>query len=165
MSLRSDFGSVSDKRVPANPKYQGVQTRLDTGASLSKRPPAMPASAHAVAQRRDEEFKRIKPATLSRMIQEQQEEGCESIFNLGGAGDDAASQSSMRLSNSAAPGAKSQAAGSVFSVAGSVLSVVDSDTCVAESRNLVLLDLRGPEDYEKCRLPFAISYPAQKNQS
>lgn len=157
MSLRSDFGSVSDKRVPDNAKYRGVQTRLDTGASASKRPPAMPAAV--VAQRRNEEFKRIRPSTLSRLIQEHQEEGFESIFNHVESCDDGASRSSLKPSISIA---KSRAAGSVASVAGSVVSVIQSDVGLAESRNLVLLDLREPEEYERCRLPFAISYPAPK---
>lgn len=158
MAMRSDFGNVSDKRVPANAKYQGVQTRLDTGASASKRPPAMPAAAQA--QRFDEDFKRIRPATLSRLIEEQQEEGRESIFNLAPERDDAASQSSIRCSIPVPP--KSRAAGSVASMAGSVLSVIESDACVADSRNLVLLDLREQDDYERCRIPFAISYPSAK---
>mmetsp|Transcript_158074 Transcript_158074/g.303305 ORF Transcript_158074/g.303305 Transcript_158074/m.303305 type:complete len:310 (-) Transcript_158074:154-1083(-) len=158
MALRSDFGQVPDKRVPTNAKYQGVQTRLDTGASASRRPPAMPSAARHC----DEEFKRIRPATLSRLIQEQQEEGFESVFNLAQGQDDAASQSSVAGSLAKPLPAKSRAAASVASVAGSVLSVIESDTCVAESRNLVLLDLREADDYEQCRLPFAISYPAAK---
>merc|ERR1719333_179463 len=48
------------------------------------------------------------------------------------------------------------------SVPGSVLSVVDTDTTVDEARDLVLLDLRDESEYEQCRLPLAISYPATK---
>eukprot|EP00928_Gymnodinium_smaydae_P043634 TRINITY_DN29199_c0_g1_i1.p1 TRINITY_DN29199_c0_g1~~TRINITY_DN29199_c0_g1_i1.p1 ORF type:complete len:292 (-),score=31.52 TRINITY_DN29199_c0_g1_i1:152-1027(-) len=159
MSLRSDFGSVPDRKVPANGKYQAVQTKLDTGYSVSKRPPAMPATIQA--QRRDEEFKRIRAATLARMVQELQEEGMESIFNLADNDDrnDGGSQSSLRVSKP--PPAKSRAAGSVVSMAGSVVSVVAADAGAAE-RNLVLLDLREQEDYDRCRVPFAVSYPAAK---
>jgi len=158
MSLRSDFGPAPDRKIPSNGKYQGVQTRLDTGASASKRPPALPSNARA--HRLDEEFKRIRAATLSRMIQEDQEQGLESVFNLVQDRDDMTSQSSV-MALKAAP-AKSLACGSVASIAGSVLSVIDSDTNLAEGRKLVLLDLREPEEYERCRVPFAISYPAQK---
>lgn len=158
MSLRSDFGYVPNQKVPQNVKYTAVQTRLDTGASASKRPPAMPSSLQA--QRRNEEFKRIQPATLARMIQDHQEDALESVFNLVEERDDGRSQSSVRASK-AAP-AKSRAAGTVASVAGSVLSVIHSDTNVDEARKLVLLDLREPEEYAKCRLPFAVSYPAPK---
>merc|ERR1719436_1776239 len=48
------------------------------------------------------------------------------------------------------------------SVAGSVLSVIETDTTIDEARDLVLLDLRDPEEFERCDLPLAISYPAQK---
>lgn len=159
MSSRSDFGSISDKRVPVSAKYQGVQSRLDTGASASKRPPAMPPNARA--QLLNEDFKRIRPATLSRLVQEQQEEGLESVFNLADDDDrnDRASQSSMRVARPTP--AKSHAAGSVASMVGSVVSVVAADASVAE-RKMVLLDLRDVEDYERCRLPSAISYPAAK---
>jgi len=50
----------------------------------------------------------------------------------------------------------------VNSVAGSVVSVVSSDATVDETRDLVLLDLREPEEFEKCRLPLAVNYPATK---
>jgi len=159
MTSRSDFGSVSDKKVPVSTKYQGIQSKLDTGASASKRPPPMPVNAKA--QLINEEFKRIRPATLSRLIQEQQEEGLESVFNLADNDDrdDCASQSSMRVARPAPT--RSRAAGSVASMAGSVVSVVAADATTAE-RKMVLLDLRDADDYERCRLPTAISYPATK---
>merc|ERR1711879_516102 len=51
---------------------------------------------------------------------------------------------------------------SVSSVAGSVLSVINSDITVSESRDLILLDLREADEFEKCHLPLADSYPATK---
>merc|ERR1719277_1386198 len=51
---------------------------------------------------------------------------------------------------------------SLASMAGSVLSVIDTDTTVDEARDLGLLDLRTPEEFERCHLPLAISYPATK---
>lgn len=50
----------------------------------------------------------------------------------------------------------------VGSVAGSVVSVIDTDTTVDEARDLVLLDLREPSEYETCRLPLAVNYPAAR---
>lgn len=50
----------------------------------------------------------------------------------------------------------------VGSVAGSVVSVIDTDTTVDETRDLVLLDLREPSEYETCRLPLAVNYPATR---
>jgi len=159
MSLRSDFGEMPDRRVPGSSKFQGVQTRLDTGASASKRPPALPSSVQA--QRRNEEFKRIRTRTLSRLVQEHQEEGFESVLNLAEDEDrdDCASQSAVRASKPVP--AKSLACASVASMPGSVVSVVAADAGAPE-QNFVLLDLREPEEYEKCHLPFAISYPAAK---
>jgi len=48
------------------------------------------------------------------------------------------------------------------SVAGSVVSIIDTDTTVDESRDLVVLDLREPSEFETCRLPLAVNYPASR---
>jgi len=50
----------------------------------------------------------------------------------------------------------------VGSVAGSVVSVIDTDTTVDEARDLVLMDLREPTEFETCRLPLAVNYPASR---
>merc|ERR1719277_1815475 len=51
---------------------------------------------------------------------------------------------------------------SLASMAGSVLRVIDTDTTLDESWDLVLVDLREPEEFDRCHLPLAISYPAAK---
>lgn len=155
---QSGHAVAAEKRLPQSTKYEGIQSTLDTGASASKRPPPMPPGM--VAQRRAEEFKRIRPATLSAMLEQYQEDGLESVFNHGADDrNDRASLCSVRSAAGPAP-AKSRAAASMVSCAGSVLSIIESDTNLADSRKLVLLDLREQDEYAKCRIPFAISYPA-----
>mmetsp|Transcript_64115 Transcript_64115/g.119207 ORF Transcript_64115/g.119207 Transcript_64115/m.119207 type:complete len:253 (-) Transcript_64115:155-913(-) len=156
--MKSAFGTL-DKKVPSNPKYAGVSSKLDTGASANKQPVVSTSSA---ARRRDEIFKRIRAATLVRMIQET--DVPESVYNMGSpnkAEGDGVSVSAMSSKPFQANPPKSVAA-SVASVGsvGSVISVIETDTTVDEARDLVLVDLRDPAEYERCHIPLAMSYPA-----
>jgi len=156
--MKSSFGEVGDKKVPESKKYAHIGSSIDTGASAKKQ---QSVSSAAAAKRRDEIFKRIKPATLVRMLQES--EVHESVFALGEPSDDRGSASSVVASRAGpATSVAAASAASVHSVAGSVLSVVDSDATVDQSRDLVLLDLREPSDFDQCHLPLAINYPATK---
>lgn len=150
-------GNILDKKVPESKKYQHIASSIDTGATAKK---VVVSSTSAVARRRDEIFKRIRPATLARMLAER--EVNESVYAMG-SGDncgDGRSASSV-VADKAGPRPPASVA-SLTSVAGSVLSVCESDVTVAENRDLILLDLREPEEYEKCRLPMAVSFPAAK---
>merc|ERR1740121_2706941 len=159
----SSFGNAIDlRRTPESKKYAHIASGLDTGASASKQ---TVVSTGVAARRRDEIFKRIRPATLVRMLEERNVN--ESIFAMGGLGDLPGDGSSVRsmssvVASKAGPlsiaGAASIA--SVHTVAGSVLSVVDSNATVDDTRDLVLLDLRERADFQQCRLPLAINYPA-----
>merc|ERR1712217_201487 len=113
--------------------------------------------------RRDEIFKRIRTSTLVRLVQER--DVTESVFALGSIDENEAKSASSVMASRAPPPRTSVAAASVasvHSVAGSVLGVVDSDATVDETRDLVLLDLREPDEFEKCHLPLAVNYPATK---
>mmetsp|Transcript_69281 Transcript_69281/g.150801 ORF Transcript_69281/g.150801 Transcript_69281/m.150801 type:complete len:244 (+) Transcript_69281:36-767(+) len=148
--------NVLDKKVPESKKYAHVTSSLDTGASAKKQQPVV--SSAAALKRRDEIFKRIRPATLARMLEERDVN--ESVFALGSVAGDRGSQSSVAgMAPIKAPTAASMA--SVSSVAGSVLSVVDSEATATDG-DLVLLDLRDADEYEVCHLPKAESYPATK---
>jgi rhodanese-related sulfurtransferase len=163
------FGPPPDKKVPESKKYSHIASSIDTGATAKKQQIVSTSSA---AKRRDEIFKRIRPATLVRLLQERDVN--ESVYALTGDGDASlandgrSAATSLVIPAAKAPGAApSRAVGSaissaVGSVAGSVVSVIDTDTTVDEARDLVLLDLRDPEDFDRCRLPLAVSYPAQK---
>lgn len=159
--MKSSFGTL-DKKVPESKKYSHVQSSIDTGASIRKQEVV---SAGATAKRRGEVFKRIRASTLVKLVADN--EICESVYALGSVAEEAdgASMSSVKASK-AAP-ARSAVTGvttatATSSVAGSVVSIVDTDTTVAEARDLVLLDVRELHEYESCKLPLAISYPAVK---
>lgn len=155
--MKSTFGTL-DKKVPENKKYAHIQSSIDTGASAKKQ---QLVSSAATARHRDEIFKRIRPATLVRLLQER--EVCESVYALGPGNDAADGRSASSVAAAkAGPAPPATSVASMGSVAGSVVSIVDSDTTVDESRDLVLLDLREPEQFERCRLPLAVNYPAAK---
>lgn len=153
--MKSSFGAL-EKKVPQNAKYQNVQARLDTGPTVRNQTKMSDAE---IARRRNEPFKRIKPATLARLVHDHQEEAEENIFDLASVDRDAASVSSVKASR-VGPRTVMTAASCGSVVAGSVLSVVDTDTTVDEARQLVVLDLRPAEDFTKCHVPLAVSYPA-----
>lgn len=154
------MGGSLERKMPGA-RYSHVQSSIDTGATAKK---VRSVSASQALRRRDELFRRMRPSTLVRMVQERA--APESVFALGSI-DEARSMSSVALARPAF-GAASVAgrtvatAATVNSVAGSVVSLVSSDATVDETRDLVLLDLREPEDFERCRVPLAVNYPAPR---
>lgn len=165
--MKSQFGQL-DKKVPESKKYAHVGSNLDTGASAKHQ---SVNSASATAKKRNEVFKRIRPATLARLLEERDVN--ESVFALGSVAEDGegVSVSSVKASKAGGPEHRAGGPGSMVTAmtaatcasgVGSVISVCDTDTTINESRDLVLLDLRDENLYEQCRLPLALSYPATK---
>mmetsp|Transcript_48176 Transcript_48176/g.112502 ORF Transcript_48176/g.112502 Transcript_48176/m.112502 type:complete len:238 (+) Transcript_48176:56-769(+) len=154
--MKSSFPSL-DKKVPESKKYAHIASSIDTGATAKKE---KLHSANVTAKRKDEIFKRIRAATLVRLLQDR--EVAESVYALGPGSEygDRASASSV-MASKAGPAAPLSVA-SVSSVAGSVVSIVETDTTVSEARDLVLLDVREGNEFEQCHLPLAVSYPAPK---
>uniref|UniRef100_UPI003AAA58EE centrosomal protein of 41 kDa n=1 Tax=Centroberyx gerrardi TaxID=166262 RepID=UPI003AAA58EE len=70
MSLKRSIGSTEymKKRIPQNPKYQHVRTRLDTGCSLSKYMERLEEMKKNYRYRKDELFKRLKVTTFAQLI-------------------------------------------------------------------------------------------------
>eukprot|EP00929_Paragymnodinium_shiwhaense_P008244 TRINITY_DN112186_c0_g1_i1.p1 TRINITY_DN112186_c0_g1~~TRINITY_DN112186_c0_g1_i1.p1 ORF type:complete len:248 (+),score=39.40 TRINITY_DN112186_c0_g1_i1:109-852(+) len=164
--MKSAFGPVSEKRIPESKKYSHIESSIDTGAA--KKTGAAPSTS-GIAKKRDEIFKRIPAAKLVQLLQEREGQENESVYAMGpgsdaGAGSHCGISALSVIASKAGGRAPTQAslAASVTSVAGSVLSVIESDMTVSEARDLILLDLREPEEYAKCHLPMAESYPATK---
>lgn len=156
--MKSSFGNSLDKKIPESKKYAHIGSNIDTGASAKKQ---QVVSASMTAKRRDEIFKRIKAATLARLLQEHNV--VETVYAMGSDSNSAAGLSaSSVVASKGPPTTAAPTVASIGSIAGSVVSIVDSDTTVDESRDLVLLDLRESAEYEQCHLPLAISYPAEK---
>ncbi|CAE7231667.1 cep41 [Symbiodinium natans] len=75
--MKSSFPSL-DKKVPESKKYAHIGSSIDTGASAKKE---KLHSANVMAKRKDEIFKRIRAATLVRLLQDR--EVSESVYALG----------------------------------------------------------------------------------
>lgn len=56
------------KRIPQNPKYQHVKTRLDTGSSLTKYMERLEEARKNYRYRKDELFKRLKVTTFAQLV-------------------------------------------------------------------------------------------------
>ncbi|XP_051468560.1 centrosomal protein of 41 kDa isoform X2 [Apus apus] len=69
----SGWGSVGDpqilsRRVPQNPRYQHIKTRLDTGSSFSKYTEKLEEIKRNYRYRKDELFKRLKVTTFAQLV-------------------------------------------------------------------------------------------------
>ncbi|CAJ1428037.1 unnamed protein product, partial [Effrenium voratum] len=154
LGMKSSFPTL-EKKVPESKKYAHIASSIDTGASAKKE---KLHSANVTAKRKDEIFKRVRPSTLVRLLQDR--EVSESVYAMGPGSERGDDASSVRASKEHR--GVSMSVASVGSVAGSVVSVVETDTTVSEARDLVLLDVRDAAEFEQCHLPLAVSYPAPK---
>lgn len=70
MSLKQGIGSSEylKKRIPQNPKFQHVKTRIDTGCSLSKYMERLEEARKNYRYRKDELFKRLKVTTFAQLV-------------------------------------------------------------------------------------------------
>ncbi|KAM5171399.1 centrosomal protein of 41 kDa [Mantella aurantiaca] len=70
MSARRHIGDpeVLKKRIPQNPKYQHIKTRLDTGSSMTKYLERIEEMKRNYRYRKDELFKRIKVTTFAQLV-------------------------------------------------------------------------------------------------
>ncbi|XP_073437078.1 centrosomal protein of 41 kDa [Dendrobates tinctorius] len=70
MSARRNIGDpeILKKRIPQNPKYQYVKTRLDTGNSMTKYLEKIEEMNRNYRYKKDELFKRIKVTTFAQLV-------------------------------------------------------------------------------------------------
>uniref|UniRef100_A0A8C1F0V0 Centrosomal protein 41 n=1 Tax=Cyprinus carpio carpio TaxID=630221 RepID=A0A8C1F0V0_CYPCA len=70
MSVKRGIGNSEylKKRIPQNPKYQHVKTRLDTGSSLTKYMERLEEARKNYRYRKDELFKRLKVTTFAQLL-------------------------------------------------------------------------------------------------
>uniref|UniRef100_A0A8C5JR74 Uncharacterized protein n=1 Tax=Junco hyemalis TaxID=40217 RepID=A0A8C5JR74_JUNHY len=70
MSARGGFGDPQflTRRIPPNPKYQHIKTRLDTGNSLSKYMEKLEEIKRNYRYKKDELFKRLKVTTFAQLV-------------------------------------------------------------------------------------------------
>lgn len=70
MSLKRGIGDSEylKKRIPQNPKFQHVKTRLDTGCSLTKYMERLEEARKNYRYRKDELFKRLKVTTFAQLV-------------------------------------------------------------------------------------------------
>ncbi|XP_060100612.1 centrosomal protein of 41 kDa isoform X3 [Heteronotia binoei] len=70
MSARRRIGDPEflTKRIPQNPKYQHVKTRLDTGSSMTKYAEKLEEIKRNYRYKKDELFKRLKVTTFAQLV-------------------------------------------------------------------------------------------------
>ncbi|XP_028814808.1 centrosomal protein of 41 kDa isoform X2 [Denticeps clupeoides] len=72
MSTKRDIGDTKvqylNKRIPQNPKYQHVKSRLDTGCSLTRYMERLEEMNKNYRYKKDELFKRLKVTTFAQLV-------------------------------------------------------------------------------------------------
>ncbi|KAM9389308.1 centrosomal protein of 41 kDa [Phaethornis superciliosus] len=70
MSSRRSFGDpeILSRRIPQNPRYQHIKTRLDTGNSLTKYTEKLEEIKRNYRYKKDELFKRLKVTTFAQLV-------------------------------------------------------------------------------------------------
>ena len=139
--------SNMDKRIPTNPKFAHIKSVLNTGSSASNMP--KPISEQELAKRRKELFRRIKCSRVYEMIQNMEgADDTESVYDMV-AYDVLTSEVDAKSNISI--GQQST---------GTRVSTIESGALgTANSRDILLLDVRSVEEFKKSRIPFAVNHP------
>ncbi|XP_016160233.1 PREDICTED: centrosomal protein of 41 kDa [Ficedula albicollis] len=190
MSARGGFGDpqLLTRRIPSNPKYQHIKTRLDTGNSLSKYMEKLEEIKRNYRYKKDELFKRLKVTTFAQLVlqvaslsNETLEVTNEELHRLpdaDAAGDNAEGTNGkgspegtpspvLFLNNSGAGESHRSTLQSVISGVGELDIEKDSpkrEDSQARERPypdcpFLLLDVRDRDAYEQCHIVGAYSYP------
>ncbi|TRZ10995.1 hypothetical protein HGM15179_016109 [Zosterops borbonicus] len=191
MSAWGGFGDpqLLNRRIPSNPKYQHIKTRLDTGNSLSRYMEKLEEIKRNYRYRKDELFKRLKVTTFAQLVlqvaslsNDTLEVTNEELHKLqgaaDGAGDDAGGtngkgspegspSSVLFLNNSGGGESHRSTLQSVISGVGELDVEKDSpkeEDPQAKERPypdcpFLLLDVRDRDAYEQCHIVGAHSYP------
>jgi hypothetical protein len=78
MASRSSLQNPLDRKTPSNPRYSDVGPRLNTGKTVNQ---VEILSNQSISRKRGELFRRIKPSTIAKLIEELGTS--ESIYDLG----------------------------------------------------------------------------------
>ncbi|EGD81798.1 hypothetical protein PTSG_02510 [Salpingoeca rosetta] len=181
MTSRKPKTSALDKKVPRNPKFKNVRSRIDTGSSMSKHQERVDYVKKHFKYRKDEIFRRIKATTLVQLIVEVEESKLQQDVDEDDL-DEAATfqpqpptgfqepvgQPPMPASRPDTSAAQSNA--TMNSTASSFLSVITgvgelqqaertTRRPVDTSRPYLIIDARSSDDYEACHVVGAKSFP------
>ncbi|NXS36019.1 CEP41 protein, partial [Pomatostomus ruficeps] len=176
------------RRIPSNPKYQHIKTRLDTGSSVSKFLEKKEEKRRNYRHRKDELFKRLKVTTFAQLViqvaslsNENLEVTTEELHKLqdaDAAGEDAAGTNGKGSPEGTpspvlllhTPGAGESHRSTLQSVISGVGELdMEKDTPKQEDSQakerpypdcpFLLLDVRDRDAYEQCHIVGAHSYP------
>lgn len=167
------------KKPVSNLKYKDVKKVLDTGKTIND---VELLSDQIVAKRKNEYFKRIKPSTIIKLIEENNNK--ESIYNLAGEGgsqEDIYALLSKNLNDNISVrsvvnlntgndniSVVSGKTGKTDRTENTVKSALTTVTMATEMLgdlskiSFIILDLREKCDYDNYHIKEAISYPGQQ---
>lgn len=121
---------VMERRIPENPRYAHVRSRLDTGLTMDK---VKPITAKEFIRRRDEPFFRVSPGQLGELLAEYEQDQQAGIKDI-----------ECRDPDNNGP----------------MIVTHTQEETAAYDRPYLILDLRPPEAYAQCKITQARSFPA-----
>uniref|UniRef100_A0A8C2KKJ8 Centrosomal protein 41 n=1 Tax=Cyprinus carpio TaxID=7962 RepID=A0A8C2KKJ8_CYPCA len=152
------------KRIPQNPKYQHVKTRLDTGSSLTKYMERLEEARKNYRYRKDELFKRLKVTTFAQLIiqvasvSDQNDNIKDEMVGLEGK-----SFTSLlcykKVYVISGVGEMDLDKNGQKSIQNSPVSTSNITECPYPDCPYLLLDVRDREQYNQCHVISAYSYP------
>eukprot|EP00002_Diphylleia_rotans_P035286 TRINITY_DN7686_c0_g1_i2.p1 TRINITY_DN7686_c0_g1~~TRINITY_DN7686_c0_g1_i2.p1 ORF type:complete len:325 (+),score=49.03 TRINITY_DN7686_c0_g1_i2:71-1045(+) len=139
-----------NKAIPKSTKYADVQSVVDTGPNL-KKVLDQPRVIFARFKKESEIFQRVRPSELATALELGNKQAQVDL--------DESFSSRLSLGSSAEFSSQRHDSGSILrpEPARGSRTMMDVD----DTRMYLLLDLRDPEDYEKCHIATAISYPVR----
>lgn len=141
---------VTERKVPRNPKYEGIGPTVQTGKTVRQ---VEILSNQSVAKRKGELFKRMKPSTVGRLLEENPHQ--ESIYRLGR---DDEEEQKVPVSDTASVYSQAQSTTSAVTLATEQLGLTVLPT--QSETEFLLLDLREPEEYAAYHIRDSLSFPA-----
>uniref|UniRef100_A0A0G4FZ36 Rhodanese domain-containing protein n=1 Tax=Chromera velia CCMP2878 TaxID=1169474 RepID=A0A0G4FZ36_9ALVE len=164
------------KKIPVNPRYANVEPKIN-----AHNPKVTTVPEKVVVKRRSELFKRIKAPDLAKLLHQNDPTQAESIYHLaegeGGMETDRPREAVTRLGKDVQsltlcdPAEKGKApagqmppprtAGQVSDAARSdaVVCFAEGDDGIVSETELMLLDLRDPEEFKKGHIDGATNFP------
>lgn len=138
------------KKVPTNSKYANVKSKLKNKVGKTVDDVEI-ISDQLVAKRKNEQFRRIKPSTLVKLLQDQNYSS-ESIYNLAEEGNE-----EMKMGGD---GAESVYSINTMQTGCSAVTYNTEQLGIKEDTAFLLLDMRDEYDFDQFHIKGSINFPA-----
>jgi len=153
-TIAQKYGKKEEGKLVPNKKYEHIQKVVDTGKTIKD---VKTASDSLVSKRKNELFKRIKGHTIIKLINAQQQNQIESIYNMG---DNNNNNNINNINNDFDENRSQISSATNKSQTSNVTAVTYATDMLGNLSEIdfLLLDTRDQMEYMQCHIREAISY-------